>query len=84
NQVRWKGDNLDFDLVMTDSLLMYLSYLEQVPQEGVNWLFANKAHVSFPAPSVDTLSVLSNEITVGKLDQFLASLRSPLQMDASF
>ncbi|MCV5233046.1 hypothetical protein OFC56_38395, partial [Escherichia coli] len=80
NQVRWKGDNLDFDLVMTDSLLMYLSYLEQVPQEGVNWLFANKAHVSFPAPSVDTLSVLSNEITVGKLDQFLASLRSPLQM----
>ncbi|MCV5263246.1 hypothetical protein OFC55_36855, partial [Escherichia coli] len=48
------------------------------------WLFANKAHVSFPAPSVDTLSVLSNEITVGKLDQFLASLRSPLQMDASF
>ncbi|MDF5612385.1 murein L,D-transpeptidase, partial [Vibrio parahaemolyticus] len=25
NQVRWQGDNLDFDLVMTDSLLMYLS-----------------------------------------------------------
>ena len=31
-QVREQGDELDFDLVMSDSLLMYLSYLEQVPQ----------------------------------------------------
>ncbi|WP_182033783.1 L,D-transpeptidase family protein [Vibrio diabolicus] len=84
NQVRWQGDNLDFDLVMTDSLLMYLSYLEQLPEEGINWLFANKAHVILPAPSIDTLSVLSNEITVGKLSQFLASLRSPLQTDEAF
>ncbi|MEF1214317.1 peptidoglycan-binding protein, partial [Vibrio alginolyticus] len=84
NQVRWQGDNLDFDLVMTDSLLMYLSYLEQLPEEGINWLFTDKAHVTLPAPSIDTLSVLSNEITVGKLGQFLASLRSPLQTDDAF
>ena len=83
-QVREQGDELDFDLVMTDSLLMYLSYLEQVPVEGINWLFANKVHVKFPAPSIETLSLLSNEITVGKLDQFLTDLRSPLQMDESF
>ena len=83
-QVREQGDQLDFDLVMTDSLLMYLSYLEQVPEEGINWLFANKVHVKFPAPSIETLSLLSNEITVGKLDQFLTDLRSPLQMDESF
>ncbi|WP_045403000.1 L,D-transpeptidase family protein [Vibrio campbellii] len=83
-QVREQGDQLDFDLVMTDSLLMYLSYLEQVPEEGINWLFANKVHVKFPAPSIETLSLLSNEITVGKLDQFLTELRSPLQMDESF
>lgn len=69
NQTKWQGDNLDFDLVMTDSLLMYLSYLEQLPHEGVNWLFANKAQVDLPPPSIDTLSVLSNELTVGKLDQ---------------
>ena len=36
---------------------------------------------SIKSPSIDTLSVLSNEITVGKLGQFLASLRSPLQTD---
>ncbi|MDV6253856.1 murein L,D-transpeptidase [Vibrio sp. EA2] len=84
NQIRWQGDSLDFDLVMTDSLLMYLSYLEQVPHEGVNWLFANKTQVELPPPSIDTLSVLSNELTVGKLDQFLLSLRSPLQMDRDF
>lgn len=84
NQIRWKGDSLDFDLVMTDSLLMYLSYLEQLPHEGVNWLFANKAKVTLPPPGIDTLSVLSNELTVGKLDSFLAKLRSPLQMDAYF
>ncbi|MDF4881614.1 peptidoglycan-binding protein, partial [Vibrio parahaemolyticus] len=40
--------------------------------------------VTLPAPSIDTLSVLSNEITVGKLGQFLASLRSPLQTDDAF
>ncbi|MGR5237657.1 L,D-transpeptidase family protein [Vibrio alfacsensis] len=82
--IREQGDKLDFDLVMTDSLLMYLSYLEQVPEEGLNWLFARKAHVNFPPPSVETLSTLSNELTVGKLNQFLAGLRSPLQMDKSF
>ncbi|PFG56444.1 murein L,D-transpeptidase YcbB/YkuD [Vibrio sp. ES.051] len=84
NQVKWQGDNLDFDLVMTDSLLLYLSYLEQLPQTGVSWLFAKQAHVTLPAPSIDILSVLSNEITVGKLGLFLASLRSPLQMDETF
>lgn len=84
NQVRWQGDTLDFDLVMTDSLLLYLSYLEQLPTQGVNWLFANAHDVTFPAPSINTLSTLSNEITVGKLDQFLAGLRSPLQIDAAF
>ncbi|EDP57548.1 GTP cyclohydrolase II [Vibrio sp. AND4] len=83
-QVRKQGDTLDFDLVMTDSLLMYLSYLEQLPEEGLNWLFASKAHVKLPGPSIETLSLLSNEITVGKLDQFLAGLRSPLQMEDSF
>lgn len=84
NQIRWKGDSLDFDLVMTDSLLMYLSYLEQLPHEGVNWLFANNAKVTLPTPSLDALSALSNELTVGKLDSFVAKLRSPLQMDAYF
>ncbi|PAW08597.1 murein L,D-transpeptidase [Vibrio sp. V1B] len=83
-QVRAQGDKLDFDLVMTDSLLMYLSYLEQVPEEGINWLFANKDHIKLPAPSIETLSLLSNEITVGKMGQFLDGLRSPLQMDESF
>ncbi|MGR5470357.1 L,D-transpeptidase family protein, partial [Vibrio astriarenae] len=82
--VREQGDKLDFDLVMTDSLLMYLSYLEQLPEEGLNWLFAGKAHVNLPAPSLETLSKLSNEITVGKLNQFLEGLRSPLQMDEAF
>ncbi len=76
-QVRAQGDKLDFDLVMTDSLLMYLSYLEQVPEEGINWLFANKDHIKLPAPSIETLSLLSNEITVGKMGQFLDGLRSP-------
>ncbi len=84
NHIRWQGDSLDFDLVMTDSLLMYLSYLEQLPHQGVNWLFANKAKVALPAPSIETLSVLSNELTVGKLSNFLASLRSPLQRHAGF
>lgn len=82
--VRAQGDKLDFDLVMTDSLLMYLSYLEQLPEEGLNWLFAGKAHVNLSAPSLETLSKLSNEITVGKLNQFLEGLRSPLQMDEAF
>ncbi len=84
NQIRWQGDTLDFDLVMTDSLLMYLSYLEQLPVQGVNWLFANKNKVMLPPPSIETLSVLSNELTVGKLGKFLASLRSPLQTDNDF
>ncbi|BCN23839.1 amidase [Vibrio alfacsensis] len=82
--VRLRGDKLDFDLVMTDSLLMYLSYLEQVPSEGINWLFADKIHVKFPAPNVETLSKLSNEILVGKLGALLVDLRSPLQKDDAF
>ncbi len=84
NQISRQGDNLDFDLVMTDSLLMYLSYLEQLPRQGVNWLFANNSQVTLPPPSIETLSVLSNELTVGKLSNFLTSLHSPLQTHADF
>ncbi|MDF2154305.1 L,D-transpeptidase family protein [Vibrio sp. CAU 1672] len=82
--VKRHGDKLDYDLVMTDSLLMYLSYVEQVPQQGLSWLFSVNQALSLPAPSSLSLARLSDDITVGQLDRFLAGLMSPLQGDPDF
>lgn len=82
--VEAEGDALDYDLVMTDTLLMYLSYLEQVQEHGLQWLFGQTEDVSLPEPSIEVLTALSTEITIGKLEQFLINLSSPLQSDPAF
>ncbi|GAD75324.1 L,D-transpeptidase [Vibrio azureus] len=83
-QVRRRGDSSDIDLVMTDSLLMYLSYLEQLPEHGKEWLFSNKVEAFLPPVGQDMFNRLSNALNNGELNQFLASLKSPLQQEPVF
>ncbi|PNQ57685.1 murein L,D-transpeptidase, partial [Vibrio agarivorans] len=83
-QVRKNGDSSDIDLVLTDSLLMYLSYLEQLQQHGEEWLFASNAEVFLPQLGRSMFDQLSNALNNGALNQFLLNLKSPLQQEPVF
>ncbi|MGF1740424.1 L,D-transpeptidase family protein [Vibrio profundum] len=44
---RW----FEYDLLATDTLLLYMSYVEQAPLQGESWFFDKKPANTFPPPS---------------------------------
>lgn len=45
----------EYDLLATDTLLMFLSYAEQAPQEGMTWFFKLKLNHRLSAPSKEAM-----------------------------
>lgn len=76
-QQQWLG----YDILATDILLSYLSYLDKLTRNGKDWLFASPLSQSLPAPNPRSLSNLAQEIRSGSLADYIASLRSPLQLN---
>lgn len=74
----------EYDVVATDLLLSYLSYLEKLPRHGQDWLFTQPLRQSLPPPSLSMLERLSAEIQSGGLADWIQSLRSPLQRHPQF
>lgn len=60
---RNQGDWFEYDLLATDTLMLYLSYAEQAPQQGVSWFFEQKKLLSLPQPSEQAL--LDLHIAIG-------------------
>ncbi|MCG6215060.1 L,D-transpeptidase family protein [Vibrio furnissii] len=50
-QYREAGEWFEYDLLATDTLLLYLSYAERAPQEGMTWFFEGNLNHSLPLPS---------------------------------
>ncbi|EPC7290779.1 L,D-transpeptidase family protein [Vibrio vulnificus] len=80
NEQKW----FEYDIVATDLLLSYISYLEKLPQHGKEWLFTQPLSQSLPAPSYSSMNRLSADIQAGYLATFVRSLRSPLQRHQQF
>lgn len=83
---RYKTEQMwfEYDIVATDLLLSYLSYLEKLPTHGQDWLFTQPLNQSLPAPSLAITNRLSADIQAGYLATFVQSLRSPLQRHQHF
>lgn len=63
---------LEYDLLATDTLLMYLSYANLAAQEGINWFFnGNTLKYRLPLPSESSLLALHIAIGTQKLDQLI-------------
>ncbi|MBE3663992.1 murein L,D-transpeptidase [Vibrio navarrensis] len=79
-QQQWLG----YDILATDILLSYLSYLDKLTRNGKDWLFASPLSQSLPAPNPRSLSNLAQEVRSDSLADYIASLRSPLQLNPQF
>ncbi len=73
-----------YDLVATDTLLMYLSYLDQLKSHGREWLFTREHDITLPAPLMSAVRPMLRAIADETLPQFVASLASPMERNASF
>ncbi|MCG6402861.1 L,D-transpeptidase family protein [Vibrio fluvialis] len=50
-QYREAGEWFEYDLLATDTLLLYLSYAERAPSEGMEWFFDGSLNHTLPLPS---------------------------------
>lgn len=73
NQADW----FEYDVLATDTLLLYLSYAEQAPTEGVNWFFEHQALRRLPLPSeqarLDLHMAIGNQAISLLIDQYTPS-----------
>ncbi|MGC9421450.1 L,D-transpeptidase family protein [Vibrio sp.] len=63
---------LEYDLLATDTLLMYLSYAERAEKEGMDWFFnGNKLERALPLPSEAALLALHIAVGSKTLDHLI-------------
>ena len=63
-----------YDLLATDSLLAYMSYVESLSEFGRGWLFGAGVETKLPLPSDVAVERLLRAIEFDRLDFFLAGL----------
>ncbi|WP_084722287.1 L,D-transpeptidase family protein [Photobacterium aquae] len=74
-QFKKSNDWRQYDLLATDTLLAYMSYIEGLPAYGRGWLFGNGVDSRLPLPSEEALSRLYSEIELGRLHSFVSSFQ---------
>lgn len=65
-EYREAGAWFEYELLATDTLLLYLSYAERASEEGLNWFFG--AHLNQPLPAPDEPAMLALHMAVGNAD----------------
>ncbi|MEJ2762414.1 L,D-transpeptidase family protein [Photobacterium sp. MCCC 1A19761] len=73
--LKQSNDWRQYDLLATDTLLAYMSYLEGLPEYGRGWLFGAGIDPSLPLPSSQGLNHLNSAIETGQLHAFIAALK---------
>lgn len=73
--LKQSNDWRQYDLLATDTLLAYMSYLESLPEYGRGWLFGAGVEPRLPPPSAMGLSQLHSAIETGRLRQFVGALK---------
>ncbi|MDE1235661.1 L,D-transpeptidase family protein [Vibrio aestuarianus] len=61
---RERNSMFEYDLLATDTLLLYLSYAEQAPKIGMAWFFESKLNQLLAPPSQDALFALHVAVEV--------------------
>ncbi|MGR5146386.1 L,D-transpeptidase family protein [Photobacterium alginatilyticum] len=69
------NDWRQYDLLATDSLLAYMSYIESLPEFGRGWLFGAGVESRLPAPSSVGLERLLSAVEVDRLRFFVSGLK---------
>lgn len=63
----------EYDLLATDTLLLYLSYAETAKMQGDQWFFANGLAPSLPIPSSSSLTAFQHAIEHNQLGELIES-----------
>ncbi|QIA62981.1 L,D-transpeptidase family protein [Vibrio astriarenae] len=66
-----------YDLMAIDTLLLYVSYVESVPEKGKEWFYESPMLVQTTEPSKESLTSLSRAIEMNALSQFIEHYRAP-------
>ncbi|MHC6527568.1 MULTISPECIES: L,D-transpeptidase family protein [unclassified Vibrio] len=61
----------EFDVLATDTLLLYMSYAELAPQIGYNWFFRTKLNQPIQPPSNEMVMALESAIESKRLSGFI-------------
>lgn len=61
----------EYDLLATDTLLLYLSYAEQAPKVGMAWFFERKLNSAIAPPSQEALFALHVAVEVNSIGDLL-------------
>ncbi|MCQ1057278.1 L,D-transpeptidase family protein [Photobacterium sp. DNB23_23_1] len=69
------NDWRQYDLLATDTLFAYMSYVEGIPSYGKGWLFGAGVDPQLPMPSEATLSRLYNAIDTERLRFYINTLK---------
>ncbi|PSU35083.1 L,D-transpeptidase family protein [Photobacterium lutimaris] len=69
------NDWRQYDLLATDTLFAYMSYVEGIPSYGRGWLFGAGVDPQLPMPSEATLSRLYNAIDTEQLRFYVNTLK---------
>ncbi|WP_239928724.1 L,D-transpeptidase family protein [Photobacterium sanguinicancri] len=69
------NDWRQYDLLATDTLLSYMSYVEGLPQYGKQWLFGSGLAMPLPLPSEAAIARILNAVETNRLRYFVTSLK---------
>lgn len=69
------NDWRQYDLLATDSLLAYMSYVESLPEFGRGWLFGAGIEPRLPAPSAIGIKQLLTAVEVDRLRFFITGFK---------
>ncbi|MEC6795627.1 L,D-transpeptidase family protein [Photobacterium sp. S4TG1] len=67
-----------YDVIATDTLLIYISFIEQLQGKGKLWLFGEVAPSTLPQPSRVTIENMLDSYENNRFNQFIISLKPPL------
>jgi len=74
-QFKNSNDWRKYDLLATDSLLAYMSYIESLPEFGRGWLFGAGVEPRLSAPSATGVERLLSAVEVDRLRFFVTGLK---------
>ncbi|WP_311568513.1 L,D-transpeptidase family protein [Photobacterium arenosum] len=74
-RLKQSQDWRQYDLLATDTLLAYLSFIENVIDNRTQWLFSEEVPTRMPAPSDESLAELMAVLERDQLNVFVASLK---------
>ncbi|MEZ8739300.1 murein L,D-transpeptidase [Photobacterium swingsii] len=69
------NDWRQYDLLATDTLLSYMSYVESLPKYGKQWLFGSGLAMPLPLPSEAAIARILSAVETNRLRYFITSLK---------